>query len=1510
MSGINYPQFQDDIAKAFQINTNDSSPEKSIARLSLNLSAAIATQIKLNSSSEYVLPIATSSLLGGVRIGGGISIDNEGVISVALPNNPTYAFSDLTSHPTTFAGYGITDTPWVDSVATALSGKQNKLSGNGYLKVNGTDIVYDNSVYNALTANLPTIDWVAKTFTSYGLTTTRGLAITNGNQTVNLTVDCDGKLLIDKAVYSLDEISAYGAGMPSGGGTGGLISQVFGYDDLAQEFDNSSLDSTFNAYTTSKIANRLSVVEGYADNYALKNHSHAFSDLTSHPTTFAGYGITETPWTSYLLLTGGTLSGALTVNATTTTRGLTITNGINSVNLSVDSDGFLFIDNGVYSNVEISAYGVGSGTGVSGGGLISQVFSYQDLQDASDGTFSDADLTNTFNAFSSQQLKKRISILEANGASTAYVDRRFNDLIGSAPASLDALNELANALGNDPNFAGTVTNLIGTKQPQLNGSGFVKISGTTISYDNSTYLTTSIAAGTYLTKSQASSTYLTITNAATLYLTKALATSTYLPLAGGTITGNLNVNNTTTLNGLTISNGTKSVNLIVDANGFLSIDKGVYSTDFLSAYGVGVGGSGGGLVQTVYALSSLGGSFNNSNLTDTFNAYTINQINSRLVNVESGSATSLSVTGSGNAITSISKTGNLITATLGSTFSLSTHNHSLNNLSEKSYNSLTDKPVNLSQFNNNLGNYLGAVLTSQSTPQTIGSSARRLGKLWGDEIEVSNTFRSTVFGAVMQVYNGSSVGTKLRWEFESQAPETGGNVGSDLRLYRFDDSGGYLGGVYTIHRNGLFDFDFAPTIAGVSLDSKYIQNNPTSAQSGSVWVDGIGIFGGNSSIGGTPASDGRLTLWGDGNSGHYLIEAKNNGGSNMFLLKNDGTATFTSTVYATYFADNIFTSSADRLTPNADNAYYLGDSGKRWKGIYGNYGNFSGDISASQFIGNGAGLTGTASSLTAGYSINSDKLDGLNAGDFAGYAYFSSDVLTPNIPNDYGFFNCAADAINKPSGGTWIQGIQMPFADNLDYRQILVCDGSDLYYRSQSGGDWGNYKKFWHNENSNLSTVDWNARTLYINQIKPTSNIRSDGGYGGIDLYDNGYGYTYAAKLFTFKSDSSGEYYGLTQDYSGSGAQLSIIAKQSSGNIKFYVGDSGDKESDRVLSLNSDKTATFASNVSANGNLTANNIIVGNSTYSMTIGRNNTNGNFEYIPTQTGYGHKFIGSGEFTAKVTTNTYFKTTSPVAMCGDYDENGTTDKVIWTIGNSWASVANAYGLGYTYNNIPGYGHSLYMGYNGSKQIQFSLESGSAKFNGSIQATQFTVANSTGVYVGTGDDASYDNCNIDIKSWQGIGFIGSAGNIYGDGTRTVYINARNGSIGAKGDIISNGRFIGAGAIISGNIQATGEITAYSASDKRLKSNIKSIGNSLDIINQLNPVSYNWNEKAKELNSNKTDKKDVGLIAQELKEVLPELVHTVYNDEYLSVDYVKLIPYLIGAIQGLTAKINTLEGN
>jgi hypothetical protein len=91
-----------------------------------------------------------------------------------------------------------------------------------------------------------------------------------------------------------------------------------------------------------------------------------------------------------------------------------------------------------------------------------------------------------------------ISYDNSTYATQTYVGTAISNLVDSSPATLDTLNELAAALGDDPNFATTVATSIGTKQPQLNGTGFVKVTGTTVSYDNSTYLTTGTAGTTYV----------------------------------------------------------------------------------------------------------------------------------------------------------------------------------------------------------------------------------------------------------------------------------------------------------------------------------------------------------------------------------------------------------------------------------------------------------------------------------------------------------------------------------------------------------------------------------------------------------------------------------------------------------------------------------------------------------------------------------------------------------------------------------------------------------------------------------------------------------------------------------------------------------------------------------------------------------------------------------------------------------------------------------------------------
>ena len=100
-----------------------------------------------------------------------------------------------------------------------------------------------------------------------------------------------------------------------------------------------------------------------------------------------------------------------------------------------------------------------------------------------------------------------------------------------------------------------------------------------------------------------------------------------------------------------------------------------------------------------------------------------------------------------------------------------------------------------------------------------------------------------------------------------------------------------------------------------------------------------------------------------------------------------------------------------------------------------------------------------------------------------------------------------------------------------------------------------------------------------------------------------------------------------------------------------------------------------------------------------------------------------------------------------------------------------------------------------------------------------------------------------------------------------------------------------------SGNIVADGNITAFS--DVRLKDNIETIENGLAKVNELRGVSYS-----------KDNKKSIGVIAQEVEKVLPEIVITGKTEEKLkSVDYGRLTAVLIEAVKELSARVKELEG-
>jgi len=115
-----------------------------------------------------------------------------------------------------------------------------------------------------------------------------------------------------------------------------------------------------------------------------------------------------------------------------------------------------------------------------------------------------------------------------------------------------------------------------------------------------------------------------------------------------------------------------------------------------------------------------------------------------------------------------------------------------------------------------------------------------------------------------------------------------------------------------------------------------------------------------------------------------------------------------------------------------------------------------------------------------------------------------------------------------------------------------------------------------------------------------------------------------------------------------------------------------------------------------------------------------------------------------------------------------------------------------------------------------------------------------------------------------------------------------------------------------TGEIRATDNITAYYSSDRRLKENISNIPNALDKVNQLNGVTFDWTEAYMKQHGGEdgyfVKKNDTGLIAQDVEQVLPEIVRS-NKDGYLGVQYDKVVGLLVEAIKELKHEIEFLKG-
>jgi hypothetical protein len=304
------------------------------------------------------------------------------------------------------------------------------------------------------------------------------------------------------------------------------------------------------------------------------------------------------------------------------------------------------------------------------------------------------------------------------------------------------------------------------------------------------------------------------------------------------------------------------------------------------------------------------------------------------------------------------------------------------------------------------------------------------------------------------------------------------------------------------------------------------------------------------------------------------------------------------------------------------------------------------------------------------------------------------------------------------------------------------------------------------------------------------------------------------------------------------------------------------------------------------------------------VGLNDTHAfvwNYENTPLSFGTN----GSQKATILANGNVGIGTTSPGHLL---EVRGTGDAV--SIGNdtntsTYIRFANSRGfVGYTGTDMmiqAGSGKNLRLGVNsnsfnngvamyvksdGNVGIGTTSPTEKLAVNGNIETTTSGAGRKIGF--NTGDNFSFNSTTI---AHYGISNAGNetAGGVILSG----YYGIR---FASQGNI--RGHISQAGLLTMAN-----DVVAFgSPSDKSLKENIKPINNALDKVKNLKGVTFKWKE------AGLTNlKEDIGFIAQDVQEVLPELVRE-NEDGKLSLRDKGIIPMLVEAVKELSAEVESLK--
>jgi hypothetical protein len=188
-----------------------------------------------------------------------------------------------------------------------------------------------------------------------------------------------------------------------------------------------------------------------------------------------------------------------------------------------------------------------------------------------------------------------------------------------------------------------------------------------------------------------------------------------------------------------------------------------------------------------------------------------------------------------------------------------------------------------------------------------------------------------------------------------------------------------------------------------------------------------------------------------------------------------------------------------------------------------------------------------------------------------------------------------------------------------------------------------------------------------------------------------------------------------------------------------------------------------------------------------------------------------------------------------------------------------------------------------------------------------------------GTGGTTGVEaRANLDVPSRSGVGATGTWG-ISISGSAASASTATTATVAGTANALNTAGNYQAGSLglgtpasgIAGEIRATGDITAYFASDVRLKENVRPIDGALRVVGEIGGKFFDWRDEHIAARGGEDDlfvrKADFGVIAQDVERVFPLAVHS-RPDGHMAVDYAKLTALAFQAIVELKAELDALR--